>query len=185
MKKFGIKEIVTIGIGTVLFVVLTDVSIPIMDIPNINICLEPRRAVLAILAAVFGPIVGGVIGLLGYLVGSKWIYGDIWWSYVIPEAIVGVSIGLFARKFAVQEGGFNKSNCILFNVVQVIGNAIAWIGLGPVLDIVFYEETADKVFIQGVGTFLGNILVIGILGTILLAVYSNISGKSSSCKKED
>jgi energy-coupling factor transport system substrate-specific component len=51
MKKFGIKEVVAIGIGTALFVVLTEVQIPI-GIPNTS--LQPRMAVLAFLAAIFG-----------------------------------------------------------------------------------------------------------------------------------
>ena len=54
-KKFGIKEVVAIGIGTALFVVLTEVQIPI-GIPNTS--LQPRVAVLAFLSAVFGPLVG-------------------------------------------------------------------------------------------------------------------------------
>jgi len=41
--KFGIKEVVAIGIGTALFVALT---------------LQPRMAIMAFLAAVFGPVVG-------------------------------------------------------------------------------------------------------------------------------
>lgn len=54
-KKFGIKEVVAIGIGTALFVVLTEVQIPI-GIPNTS--LQPRMAVLAFLSAIFGPFVG-------------------------------------------------------------------------------------------------------------------------------
>ena len=60
--KFGIKEVVAIGIGTALFVALTQIQIP-TPIPNTY--LQPRMAVMAFLAAVFGPVVGGVIGLLG------------------------------------------------------------------------------------------------------------------------
>ena len=56
MKKFGIKEVVATGIGTALFVVLTEVQIPLGVIPNTS--LQPRAAVLAFLAAVFGPVVG-------------------------------------------------------------------------------------------------------------------------------
>lgn len=63
-KKFGIKEVVAIGIGTALFVVLTEVQIPI-GIPNTS--LQPRVAVLAFLSAVFGPLVGAIIGVLGSL----------------------------------------------------------------------------------------------------------------------
>ena len=63
MKKFGIKEVVATGIGTALFIVLTEVQIPLGIIPNTS--MQPRAAVMAFLAAVFGPVVGGIIGLLG------------------------------------------------------------------------------------------------------------------------
>lgn len=181
-KKFGIKEVVAIGIGTALFVVLTEVQIPI-GIPNTS--LQPRMAVLAFLAAIFGPVVGAFVGLLGHALGDALFYGSVWWSWVFPEAIVGIGIGLFAKKFAVREGGFTTKNIVLFNVVQVIANAIAWIFLAPVLDILVYAEPANKVFLQGAFAFLGDILIIGILGSILLGVYSKVAGKSSSLQEEE
>ena len=57
-KKFGIREVVAMGIGTALFVVLTTVQIPLGFVPNT--ALQPRMAILAFLAGVFGPIVGAV-----------------------------------------------------------------------------------------------------------------------------
>ena len=181
-KKFGIKEVVAIGIGTALFVVLTEVQIPLGFIPNTS--LQPRMAIAAFLAAVFGPLVGAAIGLLGHALGDALFYGSVWWSWVFPEAIVFAAIGAFAAKFKVREGGFDKKSIILFNIVQVIGNAVAWILCAPILDIVVYAEPSDKVFIQGAFAFLGNILIVGILGTLLLVAYSRISGKSSSLEQE-
>ncbi len=181
--KFGIKEVVALGIGTALFVVLTTVQIPFFVVPNT--ALQPRMAVLAFIAAVFGPIVGGVAGLLGHALGDAFFYGSVWWSWVFPEAVVGVAIGLFAKKFAVTEGGFVGKNIVLFNIVQVIANAVAWIIVAPVLDILVYAEPANKVFAQGAFAFIGNIVVIGVLGTILLVAYSKLSGKSSDLKVEE
>ena len=181
-KKFGIKEVVAIGIGTALFVVLTEVQIPI-GIPNTS--LQPRMAVLAFLSAIFGPFVGAIIGLLGHALGDAVFYGWVWWSWVFPEAVVGIAIGAFAKKFAVKEGGFDKKNIILFNLVQIVANAAAWILVAPVLDIAVYAEPASKVFLQGAFAFLGNIIIIGILGSLLLVGYSRVAGKSSSLKKED
>ena len=181
-KKFGIKEVVAIGIGTALFVVLTEVQIPI-GIPNTY--LQPRMAILAFMSAVFGPIVGAVIGLLGHALGDAIFYGSVWWSWVFPEAVVAIPVGLCAKKFAVREGGFVKGNIVIFNVVQIIANAVAWIIVAPVLDILVYAEPANKVFVQGAFAFLGNIIIIGILGTLLLVAYTKIGGKSSSLKKED
>ncbi len=182
-KKFGIREVVAIGIGTALFVVLTEVQIPLGFVPNTS--LQPRMAVLAFLSAIFGPVVGAIIGLLGHALGDALFYGSVWWSWVFPEAVVGIGIGIFAKKFAVRDGGFDKKNIVLFNVAQVVSNALAWILLAPVLDILVYAEPANKVFVQGAFAFLGNIIIIGVLGSILLAAYSKIAGQSSSLKKED
>ena len=177
-NKFGIKEVVAMGIGTALFVVLTNVQIPVFVVPNTF--LQPRMAVLAFLSAIFGPIVGAVIGLAGHALGDAIFYGSVWWSWVFPEAVVGIAVGMFAKQFAVREGGFGTTkNIVFFNVIQVVANAVAWIVAAPVLDIIVYSEPANKVFAQGAFAFLGNVIIIGVLGTILLTVYSRISGKSS------
>ena len=181
--KFGIKEVVATGIGTALFIVLTEIQVPLVIVPNT--ALQPRMAVLAFLSAVFGPIVGGIVGLLGHALGDALFYGSIWWSWVIPEAVVGIVIGLFANKFAIKEGGFSGKNIATFNIIQVIANAAAWIVVAPVLDIVIYAEPANKVFAQGALAFLGNIIIIGILGTLLAVGYSKIFAKSGSLEKED
>ena len=183
-KKFGIKEVVAMGIGTALFVVLTNVQIPLVFVPNTS--LQPRMAILAFFSAVFGPIVGAVIGLIGHALGDALFYGSVWWSWVFPEAFLGLAIGIFRKKYAVTEGGFvSPKTIVLFNVVQVVANAVAWIDIAPILDILVYSEPANKVFVQGAFAFLGNIIIIGILGTILLTAYSKITGKSSDLKVEE
>ena len=155
---------------------------PTLDRISIHIFI----AVLAFMSAVFGPIVGGVIGLLGHALGDALFYGSVWWSWVFPEAVVGVGIGLFARKYAIKEGGFVSTKAIVFfNVVQAVANAIAWIVVAPVLDILVYAEPANKVFAQGFFAWLGNVIIIGILGTILAVAYSKVAGQSRDLKKED
>lgn len=182
--KFGIKEVVAIGIGTALFVVLTNVQVPFGIIPNT--ALQSRVAILTFFASVFGPVVGGAIGLIGHALGDALFYGGVWWSWVFPDALFGIVVGLFASKYAIREGGFaNGKTIVFFNVVQVIGNALAWIGLAPLLDILIYAEPAAKVFTQGVLAFVGNIVVAGVLGTLLATAYSKVGAKSSSLTKED
>ena len=183
MKKFGIKEVVATGIGTALFVVLTEVQIPLGFIPNTS--LQPRAAVLTFLAAVFGPLVGGIVGLLGHALGDAMFYGSVWWSWVFPDAVFGIIVGLFAKKFQIKEGGFSRKNIALFNIVQIVANIVAWIVVAPVLDILIYSEPANKVFAQGVFACLGNVIITAILGTLLGVGYTKIGAKSSSLTKED
>mgnify|MGYP000759906067 FL=1 len=147
--------------------------------------MQPRAAVLAFLAAVFGPVVGGIIGLLGHALGDALFYGGVWWSWVFPDAIFGILVGLFAKSFEIKAGGFNRKKVVLFNVVQVVANAIAWIVVAPVLDILIYAEPAKKVFSQGVFAFVANIIIVGVLGSLLGLGYTKIGAKSSSLTKED
>lgn len=158
-------------------------QIPLGFIPNT--ALQPRAALMAFLAAVFGPVVGGIVGLLGHALGDALFYGSVWWSWVFPEMVAGVAIGLFAKKFAIKDGGFAVKEIILFNIVQIIANGLAWILVAPVLDIVIYAEPAGKVFAQGAWAFLGNIIIVGILGTLIAVGYSKIGGKTSSLSRED
>ena len=183
MKKFGIKEVVAAGIGTALFIVLTEVQIPIGFIPNTS--LQVRAALLAFLSAVYGPVVGGIIGFAGHALGDALFYGSVWWSWVFPDALFGIIMGLFAKKFAIKEGGFEGGKIALFNGVQVISNAAAWIVLAPVLDIVMNAEPAKKVFTQGICAWIANVIIIAVLGTLLAAGYTKIGAKSSSLEKED
>ena len=181
--KFGIKEVVATGIGTALFVALTQVQIPMGFIPNTS--LQPRAALLAFLAAVFGPVVGGIVGLLGHALGDALFYGSVWWSWVFPDAVFGLLIGLFTAKYAIKDGGFDKKAIILFNVVQVIANALAWILAAPVLDILIYAEPVEKLFAQGLTAGIANMITTGVVGSLLLLAYAKTIVKKGSLNKED
>lgn len=182
-KKFGIKHVVAIGIGTAIFTVLTTVQIPLGIIPNTF--LQPRAAVLAFFSAIFGPITGGAIGLLGHALGDAIFYSSVWWSWVFPEAVFGIIVGLFVAKYKIKEGSFGGKEIVLFNVMQVVANVAAWIVVAPVLDILIYAEPANKVFAQGAFACLANVIIIGVLGTLLLMAYSKVGAKSGSLSKED
>ena len=80
-KNNSIKTVVAIGIGAALFFVLGRfVAIP-SPVPNTNISLQ--YAVLALLAAMYGPVAGGLIGFIGHtLVDLSW-GGIPWWNPVV------------------------------------------------------------------------------------------------------
>lgn len=183
MKKLGIRSVVAIGIGTALYIVLSYVSIPVGFIPNTAI--QPRVALLAFIAAIFGPVVGGAVGFLGHALADAVQYGSVWWSWVFPDAVFGILIGLLSSKFMIEKGGFETKQVVLFNIAQILANAIAWIGLAPMFDILIYAEPANKVFTQGAVAFVGNAITAGILGSLLAIAYSKVKSKSSSLSKED
>ena len=181
-KKMSIRSVVAIGIGTALFVVLSYVAIPLVFIPNTSI--QTRVALLSYMTAIFGPVVGGAIGFLGHMLADAIQYGSVWWSWVVPEAVFGIILGLFYRYYAIEAGDFHKRKIVVFHIVQVVANLVAWAVVAPALDILIYAEPANKVFIQGVLASVGNIITVGILGAILASAYSKMKWKANSLTKE-
>lgn len=181
-NKLSIKTIVAIGIGAAVFMVLGRFgSIPI-GIPNTNI--ETCYAFLALMAVLYGPIAGLSIGFIGHALKDLVFYGSPWFSWVIASAFVGLIIGLAWKKLKVNEGEFGKKEILIFNIYQIIANAIAWLIVAPTLDIAIYAEPANKVYLQGAVGGTSNIITVGVLGTILLYTYSKTRVKKGSLDSE-
>lgn len=181
-KLLGIRTMVAVGIGAAIFFVLMRfVAIP-SGIPNINLNLA--SAILALFAGIFGPVAGLLIGLIGHtIVDLTWGFG-VWWSWVIAQTVFGLVLGLLWKKYRIEEGGFGMKQAILFNGMQIIANAVAWIGIAPALDVLIYSEPADKVYLQGLTAAGLNAAVILVVGTLLAFGYSKTRTKAGSLKEE-
>ena len=77
-----------------------------------------------------------------------------------------------------------RKKVIIFNIYQVIANATAWLLVAPALDVLIYAEPAKKVFTQGAVSFGFNIVMVGILGSILIATYTKTRVKKGSLDRE-
>jgi|SRR5690625_43520 len=181
-KNLTIKTIVAIGIGAAVFVVLGRFAAIPTVIPNTEIQLV--YAFLALMAVIFGPIAGGLIGLIGHGLKDLIYYGSPWWSWVLVSGLVGLSLGFLANRIKIGSGVFGKKQIISFNITQVIVQVIGWGLIAPTLDILIYAEPANKVYTQGIAAGLSNIVIVGVLGTILLAAYAKTRSQSNSLTKE-
>ena len=178
MKKNSIKTVVAVGIGAALFFVLGRfVNIP-TGIPNTNVTVQ--YAILGMLATMYGPVAGALIGFIGHtLIDLSW-GGAPWWSWVIASAVVGAVVGFMGRKLPLNEGVFGKKEIASFAVINVLANACAWLVIAPVLDIMIYAEPVAKVFAQGAMAAVVNSITAVIIGALLCAAYSKtIAGKGS------
>jgi energy-coupling factor transport system substrate-specific component len=177
MRKNGVREAVAAVIGIILFVALTEVQIPVPTVSNTD--LQVRAALIAFLAAMFGPVVGGVVGLVGHALGDVIFYREVYWSWVIADAVFGILVGLFSKWFKIKEGHFRGKEIGLFNLIQIAANIVAWLVIAPVLDIWWNKEAAATVFKQGGVACLTNILVIAVLAVLTAYAYSKKGTKSA------
>lgn len=185
MKKlFEIKTktIVATGIGAALFTLLfMFVKVP-TGIPETDV--QTAYGVGAFFAAMFGPIAGFLIAFIGHALSDAVQYGSPWWSWVIASGISCFLVGLVYPRLKVDEGVCTGKDLLLFNLFQIAANVIAWIVVAPVLDIVIYSEPANLVFTQGAVAALWNAISMGVIGSLLLFLYSKTRSGKGSLSKE-
>lgn len=180
--EFKTKTLVATGLGAALFTLLfMYVKVP-TGIPETDI--QTAYGIGAFFAALFGPIAGGLIAFIGHALSDSIQYGSVWWSWVIASGISCFIMGLVYPKMKVDEGEFGKKDIITFNIYQIIANAFAWIIVAPVLDIVIYAEPVSLVFTQGIVAAISNAVSAGVIGSILLVLYSKTRSKKGSLTKE-
>lgn len=183
MKKgLSIKTVIAIGIGAAVFMVLARFAAIPTPIPNTT--FNTAYGFLALMAVIFGPVVGMLIGFIGHTISDLISFGLPWFSWIIASSIVGLIIGFANRRLKISEGELSKKDIVVFNIYQVIGNAIAWFLVAPSLDILIYAEPANKVYVQGAVAGILNIITIAVLGTILISSYAKSRVKKGSLDTE-
>jgi len=181
-KVISVKTVVAIGIGAaLLFVLMRFVAVP-SGVPNTNLNLG--IAILSIFAAIFGPLAGLLIGFIGHTLNDMTAGFGVWWSWIIADALYGLMIGCFWKLYRIEEGEFGVRRAVFFNVVQIVANFIAWVGIAPTLDVLIYKEPPSKVYLQSLTAVIANIVVVLILGTLLAVGYSKTRTKAGSLKAE-
>ncbi|MBQ3461076.1 MAG: ECF-type riboflavin transporter substrate-binding protein [Solobacterium sp.] len=182
--KFSTKTIVATGLGAAVFLVLfMYVKIP-SPVPETN--LQIAYGVSSFFAAVFGPLAGFLVAFVGHALNDFIAYGSPWWSWVFASGAGALVTGLCAAKVApkVEAGEFGKSEMVYFALYAVIGNALAWLLVAPILDIVMYAEPVSTVFLQGITAFVIDAIVSVVVGGLLLKAYASTKVKQGSLSKE-
>ncbi len=187
MKKpfeFKPRTAVAAVIGAALFALLfTYVKVP-TGIPETDV--QTAYGIGAFFAALFGPVAGFLVAFIGHAVSDAVQYGSPWWwwSWVVTSGVACFIVGLVYPRLKVDEGQFSLKDALLFNIYQIAANAIAWILVAPLLDIIVYSEPSNLVFTQGAVAALSNAVSMGVIGTLLLFLYAKIrSGKGSHSQK--
>ena len=117
MKNQSIKQVVAIGVGAALFVVIGMISIP-TPVPNTSIQLQ--YAVQSLLSIIFGPLVGLLVGLIGHAVKDSLAGYGLWWTWIIASGLFGLAVGLFRKYIRVTQGVFELKDIVFFNLIQIV-----------------------------------------------------------------
>ncbi len=180
--KINTRTIVAIGLGAAIFTLLfMYVKVP-SPIPETS--FQTAYGLSAFFATLFGPVAGALISFIGHALSDAVQYGSPWWSWVIASGVAGFIFGFAFKRTKVEEGEFKGKDIMTFNLIQIIGNLVAWVVVAPVLDILIYQEPVNLVFTQGVTAAIMNIVSAGVFGTLLLIAYAATRTKKGSLSKK-
>lgn len=159
-----VKFVVLVAIGAALYGLGGLLSIPVFA----NTYLKPAMAVLALWAAIFGPVVGFLVGMIGHFI-TDMCYGSVWWTWALGSGLVGIMIGLFPiiTKKKVEDGVFEVKEIVLFIALSFVANFIGYL-ISAILDYFFMSEPLSKVITQQLITAFSNTVCIGVIGTALM-----------------
>ncbi len=180
MKLTPIKRTAVIAGGSALFFLLgAFVSIP-SPIDTVNICVQ--YGLLAFLSVVCGPLTGALTGLLGHICIDLY-FGELCWSWIIASSAFGGLLGVLANVTHLSARIRDRESLVLFNLCQVATHVVCWAGIAPVLEILLYNESMDRIFDQGLTAGIANAVTTAIVGSLLVIAYCAFTGKRHGTPK--
>ena len=176
------KTVVGVAIGAALFGVLMNFG-SIKVFTNTN--LTTAMLVSVIVGGMFGPlpafVAAGVGNVIADLIGG-W---GLWFDWSVGNAVLGLFVGalpLYGAK--IEDGIFTVKQMIIYTILCIIGNALAFGVVTPILTAVFYGGELTITFLQSLTGGVSNCAVLIIIGIPLLKAMAARNARNSNLTKE-
>ena len=108
-----------------------------------------------------------------------------WFDWSIGNAVLGFFVGLLPVYGArIDEGIFNVKHAVIFAIIAVLANALAFGVITPIFTVLFYGGELTITFMQSLTGGASNVLVLTLLGIPLLFLLAKRYGGSKNLTKE-
>jgi energy-coupling factor transport system substrate-specific component len=183
LGKWNTMTLVAVAVGAALFgVLMVFGSIPIFT----NTYLTSAMIIPVIVGGLFGPIPAFATMLIGNFVADLIGGWGFWFDWSIGNGVLGLFIGALPLYGArIDEGIFTVTHAIIYTACCIVGNAIAFGIVTPVMTSIFYAADLEITFIQAFAGGIANTAVLVIVGIPLLFLFANRFKKRSNLKEED
>jgi energy-coupling factor transport system substrate-specific component len=174
LKKFvgewNTKTIVAVAIGAALYgVLMVWGSIPVFTNTN----LTSAMIVPVVVGALFGPLPATVALLVGNCLADLIGGWGFWFDWSIGNGVLGLFVGLLPLYGAdIKNGIFKVKHAVIYTICCVLGNAIAFGIVTPVMTALLYSADLEITFIQSLAGGLSNTAVLVVIGIPVLVLLS-------------
>jgi len=181
--KWSTMTLVSVAVGAALFgVLMVYGSIPVFT----NTMLTTAMIIPVVVGGLFGPLPAFATMLIGNTIADLIGGWGFWFDWSIGNGVLGLFIGalpLYGAK--IDEGIFSVKHAVIYAVLVIIGNALAFGIVTPILTSWFYSSDLEITFLQAFASGISNTAVLIIIGIPLLFLLANRYKKRSNLKEED
>ncbi|MDR0708477.1 MAG: ECF-type riboflavin transporter substrate-binding protein [Spirochaetaceae bacterium] len=183
LGKWNTRTLVAVAVGAALFgVLMVYGSIPVFT----NTQLTSAMIIPVVVGGLFGPLPAFVTLLIGNILADTIGGWGYWFDWSIGNGILGLFVGTLPLYGArIDEGVFKVQHAVIYAVVAIVGNAIAFGLVTPLLTSLFYAADLEITFLQAFASGLSNTLVLIVVGIPILILLSRRFGKRKDLKEEE
>lgn len=183
LGKWNTKTIVGVAIGAALFGVLMNFGgIKV----STNTSLTSAMVVVVVVGALFGPIPACLAAGLGNVIADLIGGWGFWFDWSIGNAVLGLFVGLLPVYGArIDDGIFEVKHAIIYAVLCILGNALAFGLVTPLLTVAFYSSELTITWMQALSAIISNASVLIIVGIPVLFLLAKRNARATNLSKED
>ena len=182
LGKWDTKTIVGVAIGVALFGVLMDyASIKVFTNTNLTLAM----IVPVIVGGLFGPLPAAIACGLGNVLADLIGGWGMWFDWSVGNAVLGFIVGCLKLYGAdIENGKFDVKHMIIHAVCCIVGNALAFGVITPIMTTLFYQSDLEITFIQSLVGGASNVLVLVVAGIPILKALAARNAKATNLTKE-
>lgn len=180
--EWNTRTVVGVAIGAALFGVLM-VYGGVKVFTNTN--LTTAMLIPVIVGALFGPVPALVACFFGNVIADLIGGWGFWFDWSIGNGVLGFFVGLLPLYGAdINKGIFTIKHAIIFAVIAVLGNALAFGVVTPLFTLLFFGGELNITFLQSLTGGASNVLVLIVLGIPLLFALAKRNASSQNLVRE-
>ena len=177
------KTIVGVAIGAALFgVLMVFGGIKVFT----NTSLTSAMIVVVVVAALFGPLPAAVAAGIGNVIADLIGGWGFWFDWSIGNFVLGFFVGLLPIYGAkISDGIFTVKHAIIYVITVILGNALAFGVVTPLLTYLFYSSELTITWMQAFSAIVSNGIVLTVIGIPILILLSKRNARKTNLVKED
>lgn len=181
--RWDAKTVVTIAIGAGLYgVLMVYGGIPLFEATNLTVAMIVPVFVGTVSGPIPAAICCGIGNIIADLIGGWGMNFD--WS--IGNAVLGLFVGALPLYGArIMEGVFKPKQIIIYSVLCVVGNIVAFGIVTPIFSSILYARPLKLSLVYSLFSSIGNIIVLLVVGIPVLVMLSKRYKARASLMEDD